>query len=400
MPTQDPRDQRLVLEFVQDSLESLGESDLAILKLASGTPQPAVVDHLFRLIHSIKGNAGFFGGFQAVRRLGHLTEEVLDIVRRRGGATGPDEQALLSEGTQLLAQALRGQLAPGGEPAAPLPAELAFADKVGEFRTGATRPTALPAPTGSAGAEAAESPGTIRVEAAGLAAVGREIAAIRDGLEELTGRAPEAQAWHQRAAAAARALSDLRAVPLHRLFDRLPGTVRSLAETLGKSVAVETDGGELQVDRSLADVLDVAVVHLLRNSLDHGIERQDVRVRRGKPAVGRVAVRACIAGSRLRLHVEDDGGGIDPKRLRMEAVVRKLMSEAEAAQLTDDEAIALVFRPGFSTAQTTSELSGRGVGMDAVLTGVRKLGGEVRIQSNPRRGTIVILDLPTEPRLS
>ena len=124
---------------------------------------------------------------------------------------------------------------------------------------------------------------------------------------------------------------------------------------------------------------------LLENSLDAGAQAIAVTL---------------DAGGTKRVQVEDDGGGIDPRELRMVAVAHKLMSEAEAAALTDEQAIALVFRPGFSTAPAASEVSGRGVGMDAVLTGVRKVGGEVTVQSNPRRGTIVILDLPTEPRLS
>ncbi len=401
MGAQDPRDRRLALEYVEDALESLREVDLGILKLQGGTPQAGVVNHLFRLVHSIKGNAGFFGGFQSARKLAHLLEEVLDGVRRAGGLAGHDEQALLSEGSQLLTQALRCHLP--GEGAAPAEAtEQAYADKVRDFRT---RPTAAPAPAAAAGAapEEPDSPeraATMKVDASALALVSREILAVRDGLADLARELPALQTWHERTASAARMLGDLRAVPLHRLFDRLPATVSALAERLGKSVAVETDGGELQIDRSLCDVLEGALTHLLRNALDHGIERQEVRMRRNKPAVGRVAVRACMTGTRLRLHVEDDGAGIDPKRMRLEAVVRNLMTEAEAGALTDEQAIALVFRPGFSTAPTTTDVSGRGVGMDAVLNTVKKAGGEVTVQSNPRRGTIVILDLPTEPRLS
>jgi two-component system chemotaxis sensor kinase CheA len=394
---QDSRDRRLVVEFVDDALESLREVELGVLKLQAGTPQLGVVNHLFRLVHSIKGNAGFFGGFQRARALAHQMEEVLDGVRRAGGAAGPDEQALLSEGSALLTQALRGQV-DGTSPAEGV--DQAYADRVREFRT---RPPVEPRPAGSAAADepsGPERPATIKVDASTLALVSREIVAVRDGLGELARTLPVAQVWHERTASAARMLGELRAVPLHRLFDRMPATVGALAESLGKSVAVETDGGELQVDRGICDVLENALTHLLRNSLDHGIERQDVRLRRGKPAVGRVAVRAGLSEGRLRLHVEDDGAGIDPKRMRLEAVVRKLMSEAEAGALTDEQAIALVFRPGFSTAPTTTDVSGRGVGMDAVLTAVRKAGGEVTVQSNPRRGTIVILDLPTEPRLS
>jgi two-component system, chemotaxis family, sensor kinase CheA len=402
MAAPDSRDARLVREFTQDSLEMLGDFQLGMLKLAGGGSQPGVVDHLFRMIHSVKGNAGFFGGFQAVRRVAHALEDVLDGVRRAGGACPPGAQPLLQRGSELLARALRAQL-DGVAPSATAGAEEdAFCAEVRDHRS---QPPALAAgptvagngPGASTIRSAAESGATIKIEAASLAALGREIAAVRAGLEELAGVAPSVNVLQDRMTALAHLLADLRTVTLHKLFDKLPAMVGSLAETLGKSVAVQTEGGDLRVDRALVEVLDGALVHLIRNALDHGIERQDIRARRGKPAVGRLVVRACRpAGDRpgLQLQVEDDGAGIDPKRMRMEAVVRKLMTEQEAAGLSDDDAIALVFRPGFSTAPTTTDVSGRGVGMDAVMTSIRNAGGQVQIQSTPRRSTVILLDLP------
>jgi two-component system, chemotaxis family, sensor kinase CheA len=395
---QDPRDHRLVIEFAHDALESLREFELGLVKLRNGTAPPPVVDHLFRIIHSVKGNAGFFGGFQAVRRLAHAMEEILAGLRGRGGAAGPGDDGLLTEGAQLLGQALRARL-PGApaDPAAAVAAEAAYVDRVQQHRS---QPAVLPEAPAAAnqGATGAglERAATIKIEAAGLAAFGRDVLAVRDGLAELARTVPGARPLHERVTGLARALAELRTVPLGKVFDRLPAMVGALAESLGKSVAVETAGGELPVDRAQIDLLEGALVHLLRNALDHGIERQDIRARRGKPAVGRLAVRAQQAGGRLLLQVEDDGAGIDPKRLRMEAVVRKLMSEAEAAALSDMDAIALIFRPGFSTAPATTDVSGRGVGMDAVQTSVRQAGGEVRIQSTPRKGTTIVLDLPVD----
>ena len=411
--TRNSGDQRLVVEFVNDSLELLGEFELGLRKLQSGPTQPALVDHLFRLVHSIKGNAGFFGGFQAVRRVAHSLEDVLDGFRRAGRVSSALEHALLAEGSTLLAQALRAYLEAGaGERDRPTTAQIAehdaYCDKVREQRTRIADEPAAPAggPEGAGMAGAAgpaEAGGalarssTVKVESAGLAVLSREMFAIREGFAELLATSPGAQLLHDRLVAAAHLLADLRTMPLDRLFDRLPGMVSTLAKSLGKSVAVETEGGDLRIDRGLVETLEVALVHLLRNALDHGIERQDLRSRRGKPAVGVLAVRARLADNRLVLRVEDDGAGIDPKRMRMEAVVRKLLTEPEAAQLSDGDAIALVFRPGFSTAATTSEVSGRGVGMDAVLSSVRGLGGEVQIQSVPRQGTAIIIDLPAVP---
>jgi two-component system, chemotaxis family, sensor kinase CheA len=395
------RDANLLREYVEDSLQMLSEFDLGMRKVQTGTAPAPVVDHMFRVIHSIKGNAGFFGGFQAVRGLAHLMEDVLDGVRRGGRGWTAAEHGLLTEGCELLAQTMRAHLAGGDAlPPALLAQQEDYGARVSRYRA-QPPPSLASAPAGEEAGTSLSSPSapTVRIDLAGLQALGGEIRAVRDGLAELVRVAPAAAGLKARVERLVQMLDEMRTVPLHRLFDRLPAMVGSLAETLGKSVVVQTEGGDLRAPRAMFDPLEAALVHLIRNALDHGIERQDVRLRRGKPPVGRLTVVARRARSGIALAVEDDGGGIDPKRMRLEAVVRKLMSEAEAAALPDDEAIALVFRPGFSTAPATTDLSGRGVGMDAVRTAIRQIGGEVRIDSTPRKGTVIVLELPIESGL-
>jgi chemotaxis protein histidine kinase CheA len=353
---------------------------------------------MFRLVHSIKGNSGFFGGLHTVRQLTHLTEDVLSGMREAGRANG-EELALVAEGSQLIATVLRGYLQ-STEETPTGGGQDAFARKLRAYRASGRRvqhPVSPASARGVVDPRSGERATTVKVEVATLAALGMEIAALRDGLGDLGQTTPVALFWHQRAEKVLRMLGEVRLVPLHRLFDRLPPTAGGLAAGLGKAVVVETEGGELRVDRALIEVLETALMHLLRNSVDHGIEPPEVRQRLGKPAAGRLAIRARLDETRLRLQVEDDGGGIDPARLRAQAVARKLMSDPEAAALSDQQAIALIFRPGFSTATSTSEVSGRGVGMDAVLVDVTGIGGTVSVQSTPGRGTTVILDLPTPP---
>ena len=189
-------------------------------------------------------------------------------------------------------------------------------------------------------------------------------------------------------------VSEARLVPMASVFEAFPRAVRDMARQQGKEVALAIENPEVGVDRSmLADVRD-ALVHLVRNSVDHGLEAPDVRTALGKPEAGKLRIRVRADGDMLHLDVEDDGRGIDPERLRQTAVARRLLSPAQAAALSEREAIDLVFLPGFSTRDQVSELSGRGVGMDVVKRKVESLGGSVSIQTRVGRSTQVSLRLP------
>ncbi|MBP2228534.1 two-component system chemotaxis sensor kinase CheA [Azospirillum agricola] len=186
----------------------------------------------------------------------------------------------------------------------------------------------------------------------------------------------------------------LRLLPLSRVFEPLPRLVRDTARRLGKTVALELDGGETEADRDILDALGEPLLHLVRNSLDHGIESPDRRAAAGKPDSGTIRVRAFQEKDGVVVEVVDDGAGIDPAAMRAAACRKGLLDEAAAAALDDGEAVRLVFAPGFSTAAGVSELSGRGVGMDAVRAAVERAGGRVEIASTPGAGTRVRLALP------
>ncbi|MBF5044101.1 response regulator [Aggregicoccus sp. 17bor-14] len=189
-------------------------------------------------------------------------------------------------------------------------------------------------------------------------------------------------------------VADARLVPLASVFDAFPRAVRDLSRQQGKEVDLVIENSDAGVDRSmLADVRD-AMVHLLRNAVDHGLESADLRTQLGKPATGRVRIRARVDGEMLHLEVDDDGRGIDPDRVRASAVSKRLLTQAQADALSEREAIELVFRPGFSTREEVSEISGRGVGMDVVKRKVESLGGSVSLKSRLGRGLTVSLRLP------
>jgi len=187
---------------------------------------------------------------------------------------------------------------------------------------------------------------------------------------------------------------DIRTTPVRRVLERLPRVASELARTLGKSVRVDLIGEEVEVDRAVLDHLDEPLLHLVRNALDHGIESPQERVAKGKSSVGRLTIRAAGGGGRLTLRIEDDGRGIDIEKVRRCAVERG-MSQAVAEDLPVERLGELLFEPGMSTRDSVSEVSGRGVGLDAVKRTVESLGGSVTLVIGPEGGMAFELDLPS-----
>jgi two-component system chemotaxis sensor kinase CheA len=237
-----------------------------------------------------------------------------------------------------------------------------------------------------------------------LAGIG-ELMQRHSRLEALAGRAPawpEQHALEEELAGMQRAVGqlrrralDIRTTPARRVLERLPRVASELARSLGKRVSVELFGEEVEVDRAVLDHLDEPLLHLVRNAVDHGIEPPEVRERLRKPPVGTVAIHARRESGRLHLRVEDDGSGLDVDSVRRAAVRRGLLPEAVAEDLTLARAAELLFEPGMSTREQVSEVSGRGVGLDAVKRTLESLGGSVTLESRPGEGTRFEVELPS-----
>ncbi len=185
-----------------------------------------------------------------------------------------------------------------------------------------------------------------------------------------------------------------RMLPVESLFNRLPRVVRDLAQRIGKKVDFVVEGKETELDRSVIEELHDPLVHLLRNCVDHGIESAEKRTAGGKPEIGTVRLSAMHRENRILIRVEDDGNGIDANRVRATAVKRGILTQEAADRLSDQETIELIFAAGFSTAETVSDVSGRGVGMDIVRTNIEKLNGSVSVETWPGKGTRFTLELP------
>jgi two-component system chemotaxis sensor kinase CheA len=190
------------------------------------------------------------------------------------------------------------------------------------------------------------------------------------------------------------AVMDVRMLPLSVAFGRFPRLVRDLSRRLGKTIELVTEGEDTMADKDVIEALGDPLVHLVRNSLDHGIEPSDERIAAGKPPAARLTLAAVADGDAVIVEVSDDGRGVDPERVKRKAYEKGLISEEELETLSESDAVNLVFRAGFSTADQVSDLSGRGVGMDAVRASVEKLGGSVTMRSKLGQGTFTRLRLP------
>ncbi len=184
----------------------------------------------------------------------------------------------------------------------------------------------------------------------------------------------------------------VRMLPISFVFSRFPRMVRDLAQRLGKQIEFTMTGEQTELDKTVLEKIGDPLVHLIRNSIDHGIEKPDVRGARGKSAMGHLRLDACHRGGNICVEVNDDGGGMDPARILAKARSRGLVGASE--QLTDEQCVELIFLPGFSTAETTTDVSGRGVGLDVVRRNVKELGGSIEIKNSPGNGARFIITLP------
>lgn len=190
------------------------------------------------------------------------------------------------------------------------------------------------------------------------------------------------------------AVMKTRMLPIGRVFNRFPRMIRDLSRELNKKVELVMSGEETELDKSIVEEIGDPLVHIIRNSADHGVEMPDVRVAAGKSETGIVELKAYHEGNSIVIEITDDGKGLDPLVLKTKAVEKGVISEKEADGMTDKEAFGLIFKPGFSTAAKITNVSGRGVGMDVVKTNIEKLNGIIEVDSQTGKGTTIKLKIP------
>jgi two-component system, chemotaxis family, sensor kinase CheA len=435
-------DPELIGDFVLESREHLVQIETQLLNLERDAGDSEALHAVFRGFHTIKGLAGFLELWD-VQKLAHEVETVLDGARNGELTLAPDGiDVILESADDLQRWLLHLELTLRHEPSVPPPVNEALLERIRGIVSLAMEVDAANAIGAVVGMDSAAEmnvagrgsavwselssdsagaqPGKEPARAGSPAARRGQAASIRvntgklDYLVDMAGEMviaesmvrhdPELAGVHsprfQRniqqltriTAELQKTAMAMRLVPVGPLFRRMERLVRDLSRQFGKSVVMETQGDEIEFDRSIVEELGDPLMHMVRNSLDHGIESPEERHRNGKPAVARVLLKAQHQAGLVVIEIADDGRGLDRERIAAKAVEKGLIQTGEG--LSDNDVYNLIFEPGFSTAAAVTNVSGRGVGMDVVRKHIEKLRGRIEIRSTRGRGASFFLKLP------
>jgi len=429
-------DQEIVREFLVESHENLSRLDQELVALEKEPQDAALLASIFRTMHTIKGTCGFLG-FSILEAISHEAEnllsqlrdgkrrftpplgslilETVDATRRvlasieASGGEGPEKFEALIGRLRAVAAGDPGQEPPAQpvisaqaddptprEPTAPVPNEAVITTP-----SSAERRTAPPEEAAARVSQVADA--NIRV---GVALLDKlmdlvgELVLTRNQILQCNSEREDAalNATSQRLNLITTELQEgvmkTRMQPIRVVWNQLPRVVRDMSVALGKQIRLELVGDETELDRSIIEAIRDPLVHLVRNACDHGIETPAERTAAGKSAEGTLTLRAYHEGGKVNIEIADDGAGIQVQRIREKAVEKGLLRPDQAEKLSEREALNLIFHPGFSTAQTVTNLSGRGVGMDVVKSHIDRIGGVVDLSTRSGEGTVVRLKIP------
>lgn len=368
----DARRARYVALFASEARSLLTGARRALAAWQDEPAQPDAAEEIFRALHTIKGMAASLD-FVPTADLVHTTETTLSEVRRGDRAATKAwlrdfELALDSISLACDAAIVAG----GGEPATATPETARQGPRI--VRVDLDRLDALLSDLG--GLVLARQELERRAETDSFSPIARAALQMARRLDTLQAR-----------------ILDVRLAPLAEVFERIPPIVRDLARQLGREVTIEVTGDALEVDRAILDQLADPLLHLLRNAVDHGIESPDARRAVGKRPAGRIAVTARQDGEAVVLEITDDGRGIDRDMVAAQACAMGILEDR--ATLSDDGLLAVLERPGFSTADQVTAVSGRGVGLDVVVARMREVGASLSLTTVLGRGTVFSIRLPT-----
>lgn len=427
-------DPEMIDSFITEAKEHLDsvEDDFLALEKQKADPDKALVNKIFRSIHSVKGAAGFLG-LSNMTALAHAMETLLTEIRTDRLRLKDAHVDTLLSGVDLLTvmlddvkhsneiditrikKALTGFL----EPTTPDDEE--SLSPVGDKAICEAFPASEQDEAEKDTETMDESDEPVQdyqsiPEKAGVVNFGSTIRINVDILDELMTLAGELVLvrnqhllWMNKTDTVSRSISQrlnlittelqetiiqTRMQPISKIFGKLPRIVRDLGQKLNKQVQIMISGGDSELDRTILESLADPMIHIIRNCCDHGIEPVEERIRAGKSKTGTIRLNAYHEAGRINIEIKDDGRGIDPERIRKKALKNRLKTEIDLEQMSTKEIYRLILLPGFSTADEINDVSGRGVGMDVVKTAIERLGGSVEIESAIGQGTVFYLKLP------
>lgn len=425
----------VIREFLLESHENLAQLDADLIALEKDPSGRETLARAFRTLHTVKGTAGFLG-YVKLQAVAHSAEHLLsklragellfnqpiasallgvvDAIRQVLAAVEVDNTEGAGDYSELIA--VLDELRDGGgvvaaKPQA-VPATVPHPPIVSPPPPPVAPPppppvTPVPAPSivqhPDAEQKAAVADTSLRVDVGlldKLMTLVGELVLARNQIvqfsssQENSGFLGTVQRLNLLTSELQASVMKTRMQPVGNVWAKFPRVVRDLAVACGKKVRFEMDGQETELDKTIVESIRDPLTHIVRNAVDHGIEKPDVRTSRGKPAEGRLSLRAYHEGGKVLIEIVDDGGGIDPVRVRDKAVRTKLIAAEDALRMSERDLVNLVFLPGFSTAEQVTHFSGRGVGMDVVRTNVEKIGGTVDLESVLGRGTTVRMKIP------
>ncbi len=387
----------LIADFVAECREMLEALGGEIVAWEAQPDDRARLDSIFRFVHTVKGNCGFFE-FPRLEALSHAAEDALADCR--AGRRQPDG-ALVSAVLAVIDRI--GEMVAAIEAGGEMPAgdDNHLIDALSPGAEGFAVPVAT---AGEAANKASAAPRTIRLS---VELLDRVMSTVSDmvlarnelarRLRESTSDVPVDGAFERLSSIIAEmrdAITRTRMQRIENLFVGLPRMVRDLSAELGKQVLVDIEGGDVELDREMIEMIRDPLTHIIRNAVDHGIEKPADRLKAGKREIGLLAVSARQSGNQILIDIHDDGRGIDGRKLVEQAIANGVVTKDEASQLSQRDQLALIFEAGLSTAQEVTAISGRGVGMDVVRSNVERIGGIVEVDSKPGEGTRMTLRVP------
>jgi len=390
----------LLQEFLTETAENLGKLDRDLVTLERNPEDAELIRRIFRVVHTVKGNCGFLG-LPRLERVAHHAENVLGKCRE--GKIKPTQATvtLILESLDRI-KSITGGLASGG--AEPEGDDSALIERLDSVFNGTAMPekkTEVAAPAVDAAEDAASKTLRVRVETLEkLMASVSELVLARNQLLQACrhGDTDDLLAplhrLSQTVTEVQEGVTAARLQPVGHLFERLPHMLRDVATSLGKKITLEVEGAETEIDRQMLDMIRDPLTHLVRNAAGHGIEMPEDRVAYGKPAEGKIKLKAWHDGGKVVIQVSDDGRGLDARLIGDKAVARGLVTSERLREMDEKQILQFVYMPGFSTAAEVTALSGRGVGLDVVLGNVRRIGGTVEMDSKRGQGVSFTLRLP------